>query len=156
MGISKQFLLQQAKRLETNYGKERFVMNPDIFGLWYEMFQDCEEEGLKLAVDRCLKESEFPPTIATLMKLYKELADEREELKRLIEHEYSLMKSVWDEKDSGETFNEIVRYLNKQPKKERRVKMVELSQEAISYYHDLVAKGIQNIPTILEYVKGKE
>lgn len=156
MGISKQFLLQQAKRLETNYGKERFVMNPNIFELWYEMFQDCEEEGLRLAVNKCLKESEFPPTIATLMKFYKELAEEREEMRRLISHEYGLMKSVWEEKDSAETFKAIVDYIYKQPKKERRVKMVELSQEGISFYHELIAKGIQERPTILEYVRGRE
>ncbi len=155
MGITKEFLLNQMRKLETNYGKEKFVMNPDLFELWYEMFQPCEEEGLKLAVDKCIKESEFAPNIATLMKFYKELADEREEMRRLIEHEYGLMKSVWGEKDNAETYNAIVRYIYKQPKKERRVKMVELSQESISYYHDLIAKGIHQIPTIKEYVEKR-
>lgn len=153
--IERERFIPYLQKLDKTYGG-KLHFDQDLVDLWYEMFADCEEEGIKLAVDRCIKESEFPPTIATLMKFYKELAEEREELKRLIEHEYSLMKSVWGERDNGETFDAIVNYLNRQPKKERRVKMVELSQEAISYYHDLVAKGIQNIPTILEYVKGKE
>ena len=149
------FLREQMKKIETNYGSEKFKISKEIFELWLEMFADCEKEGFRLAVDRCIKESEFAPTIATVMKFYKELADEREEMRRLIEHEYGLMKSVWGEKDDAETFNSIVRYVYKQPKKERRVRMVELSQESISYYHDLIAKGIQQIPTIKEYVERR-
>lgn len=152
MGISEQFLLDQMTRFEKNYGKDKFIVEQDMFDLWYEMFADCEEEGLRLAVNRCLKESEFPPTIATVMKFYKELADEREETTKLLEHEYGMMRSIWGEREDEETYNAIVRYLNNQPKKQRKVKMVELSQEAISYYHDLIAKGIQDRPTIKEYV----
>lgn len=152
--IERKRFIPYLQKLEKAYsGKLHF--NQDLVDLWYEMFADCEEEGLKLAVERCIKESEFAPTIATLMKFYKELADEREEMRRLIEHEYGLMKSIWGEKDDAETFNTIVRYVYKQPKKERRLKMVELSQEGISFYHDLVAKGIQQKPTIKEYVERK-
>ena len=154
MGITKEFLLGQMRKIETNYGKEKFVMNPDLFDLWYEMFQSCEEEGLKLAVDKCIKESEFAPNIATLMKFYKELENEREEMRETISHEYGLMRSVWEEEYDDDTFKAIVEYVYSKPKKNRKVEMVELSQTAISFYHELIAKGIQERPTILEYVKG--
>lgn len=154
MGITKEFLLNQMRKLETNYGKEKFVVNPNLFDLWYEMFQSCEEEGLKLAVDKCIKESEFAPNIATLMKFYKELENEREVMKEIISHEYGLMRSVWEEEYDDDTFKTIVEYVYSKPKKNRKVEMVELSQTAISFYHELETRGIQERPTILEYVKG--
>ena len=74
MGISKEFLRDQMKKLETNYGKDRFLINQEMFDLWYEVFSDCEAEGLKLAVINCMKDCEYAPNIAKLMKCYKELS----------------------------------------------------------------------------------
>lgn len=140
------------QKLEKAYAP-KLNFTRDMVDLWYEMFQDCEEEGLRLAVDNCIKSSEFAPNIATLMKFYRELADERETMRRHIEHEYGLMKAIWGEKDNAETFDAIVKYIYKFPKTERKEKMVALSQEANSYYHDLIIEGVQDIPTIKEYVE---
>ena len=151
--IERKRFIPYLQKLEKAYsGKLHF--DQDLVDLWYEMFEDCEEEGLKLAVARCIKESEFPPNIATLMKFYKELADEREEMGRFISHEYGLMRSLWEEEYSDDTFNAIVEYVFSKPKINRKVEMVELSQRAISFYHDCIANGRKDIPTIKEYVKG--
>lgn len=155
MGISREFLKDQMKKLETNYGKDKFRMTQDTFELWYEMFADCEEDGLKIAVDNCLKENEFAPNIAGLMKYYKELEKERNEIIESMTSSYNTMRNAWGEKYDKTTFRAIVDYIFRFPKEQRKVQTVELTHHAISYYNDCVYVGRADIPTIKEYVEGK-
>lgn len=154
MGISKEFLLKQMSRLELNYGKERFKVEQDMFDLWYEMFADCEEEGLKLAVDKCLRENEFAPNIAGLMKYYKELENEKNEERDIIKHQYTIIRQIWGEPYDNDTFKAIVTYILRQPKKMRKVEMIELTHRAVSFAHDCDACGRIDKPSIKEYIQG--
>jgi hypothetical protein len=153
--ISKKFLLKQMSKIELNYGKERFNVTQDMFDLWYEMFSECEEEGLKMAVDKCIRENEFAPNIAGLMKYYKELEREREELGNLIGSQYTTIRSIWGEKFDDETYKELIAYVFRFPKKLRKVELVDLTHNAVSYYHDCEAAGRKNHPTIIQYLKGE-
>lgn len=155
MGISKEFLLKQMGRLELNYGKDRFRVEQDMFDLWYEMFAECEEPGLKLAVDKCIKENEFAPNIAGLMKYYKALEDERNDLRDTIQHQYTTIRSIWGEKYDKETYESIVEYIMRQPKNLRKVEMVELTHRAVSFAHDCDACGRTDKPTIKGYIQGE-
>ena len=155
MGISKEFLLKQMGRLELNYGKDRFRVEQDMFDLWYEMFQECEEPGLKLAVDKCIKENEFAPNIAGLMKYYKALEDERNDLRDTIQHQYTTIRSIWGEKYDKDTYESIVEYIMRQPKNMRKVEMVELTHRAVSFAHDCDACGRTDKPTIKRYIQGE-
>jgi len=155
MGISKEFLLKQMGRLELNYGKDRFRVEQDMFDLWYEMFQECEEPGLKLAVDKCIKENEFAPNIAGLMKYYKALEDERNDLRDTIQHQYTTIRSIWGEKYDKDTYESIVEYIMRQPKNLRKVEMVELTHRAVSFAHDCDACGRTDKPTIKRYIQGE-
>lgn len=152
--MDKAFLREQMIRLETNYGKDKFVITKDMFDLWYEMFQECEEEGLKLAVDRCIKENEFAPNIAGLMKYYKELENEKNELIDTIKHQYTTIRSIWGENYDKDTLSEIATYIMRRPKKIRKVEMVELTHRAVSFAHDCEAAGRIDKPTIKEYIQG--
>ena len=127
----------------------------DLVDLWYEMFQDCEEEGLKLAVDKCIKENEFAPNIAGVMKYYRELDAERQELTDLIKHQYTTMMVVWGEEYDRETLCAIMNYILKFPKSSRKVEMVDLTHRAVSFVHDCEACGRIDKPTIKEYLQGK-
>ena len=152
--ITQEFLLKQMSRLELNYGKERFKADQDIFDLWYEMFADCNEQAFKLAVDKCIKENEFAPNIAGLMKYYKAIEEEHDELKETIKHQYTKIRSFWGEEYDKDTFNVIVEYIYRHPKKMRKVEMIELTQRAISFEHDCEAAGRIDIPSIKEYIQG--
>lgn len=154
MGITKEFLLNQMSRLELSYGKEKFIVSQEMFDLWYEMFSDCEEEGLRLSIDKCIKESEFPPNIAGVMKQYKELDQERKELGDLIRHQYVTIRSIWGEEYDKETHDAIIAYIFRFPKKLRRVEMVELTHRAVSFVHDCEVTGRKDKPKIKEYLEG--
>lgn len=152
--ITQEFLLKQMSRLELNYGKERFKADQDIFDLWYEMFADCNEQAFKLAVDKCIKESEFAPNIAGLMKYYKAIVDEHDEMKEVLNSQYKKICSLWTEEYNSDTFNAIVEYIYRFPKKMRKVEMIELTQRAISFSFDCDGCGRKDKPTIKEYVQG--
>lgn len=155
MGITKEILLYQMGRIELNYGKERFKVDQDMFDLWYEMFSDCDENGFRLAVDKYMKENEFAPNIAGIMKCYRTLEDEKNDLKETIKHQYTTMRCIWGEEYDKDTFNEIVNYVMRFPKNMRKVEMIELQQRACSFAHDCDVCGRVIRPTIKEYVMGE-
>lgn len=152
--MDKAFLREQMMKLETNYGKDKFVITKEMFELWYEMFQNCEEPGLKLAVDKCIKESEFAPNIAGLMKYYKAIEEEHEEMREVLNNQYRKIYSLWPEKYDSDTFKAIVEYICRFPKKMRKVEMIELTQRAISFSYDCDGCGRKDKPTIKEYLQG--
>lgn len=155
MGITKEFLGEQMTRLETNYGAEKFKINQALFDLWYEMFHDCEEEGLKLAVDRCIKKSEFAPNIAGLMKYYKEVCDEHNAFINSLTSSLTTISSIWGEKKSPEAFSALREYMERFPASTRSIELVEFTHKAVSFRNDCSACGRIDIPTITEYIQGK-
>ena len=155
MAISINFLRDQMKRLEINYGIEKFHVTKAIFELWLEMLSDCDEELFKLAVDKCIKESEFAPNVAGLMKYYKELSTEHDEYISFVKREYTLMRAVWQEEKDPGTVIELYQFSLKFPEKQRKTLLVEFTQNACSFRHDCDACGRTDIPTIKEYIQGK-
>lgn len=152
--IERSVFLTYLQKLERVYAP-RMTFNQELVDIWYEMFADCEEEGLKIAVDNCIKNSEYPPTIAGLMKYYKELEIGRIEIAETMNAKYANMRSFWGEKYDHDTFKSIVEYIFRFPKEQRKVQMTELTHHAISFYNDCRRCGRQDIPTIKEYVEGK-
>lgn len=152
--VSREYLLAQLKRLQTNYGADRFNIGQDVFDLWAEMFAECNEDGFRLAVDKYMKENEFAPNIAGIMKCYRVLEDEKNDLKETIKHQYTTIRCIWGEEYDSDTFNEIVKYVMRFPKTMRKVEMIELQQRAVSFAHDCDACGRVEKPTIKEYVQG--
>lgn len=151
--IERSEFLKLLQRLDRAYvGK--LVFTQDLIDLWYDMFKDCNEQGLKLAVDKCIKESEFAPNIAGLMKYYRELETKHNELVDLVKHQYAIMRSIWEEEYDDDTFMELWAYVNRFPEKSRKVEIVELTHRAVSFKHDCEGLGRTDTPTILRYLQG--
>lgn len=155
MAVTREFLRDQMKKLEVNYGMDKFRITQEGFELWYEIFKECDAEGLKIAVNKCLEENEFAPNIAGLMKYYRTLEQDRNEITEVMKSKYTTMRSMWREEYDSDTFKAIVEYIFRFPKEQRKVQMVELTHHAISFYNDCRNVGRQDIPTIKEYVEGK-
>ena len=88
------------------------------------------------------------------MKYYKELDAERRELGELILHQYTTIRSIWGEDFDKSTFDAIVTYVFRFPKKLRKIEMVELTHRAISFFHDCEVAGRTDTPTIKQYLEG--
>lgn len=152
--IDRDKFIEYLKMLDKAYSP-KMTFTKELVDMWYEMFADCDEEGLKMAVINCIKTSEFPPNIATLMRYYRELDDNRKEMFALITSNYTTLRSMWREQYDKETFKAIVEYVFRFPKEQRKVQTVELTHHAISFYNDCRNVGRLDIPTIKEYVEGK-
>ena len=153
--MNAKFLKEQMEKLEINYGKDKFKITKEIFSLWHEMFADCEEEGVRLAVNKCIKENEFAPNIAGLMKYYRELESEKKELEDMIQRQYTTIRSVWEEEYDSDTFKAIAEYIMRLPKEQRKPEMIELTHRAISFSYGCEAGGRKDKPSIKAYIQGE-
>lgn len=151
--MERETFLKYLQKLEMAYAP-KLSFTQELVDLWYEMFADCEEEGVRLAVNKCIKENEFAPNIAGLMKYYRELESEKNELRDVIQKQYTTMRSIWDEEYSSDTFKALTEYIMKFPKDRRKEEMVELTHRALSFAYGCEAAGRKEKPTIKEYVQG--
>lgn len=133
---TKKFVKEQMMRLEQNYGKDRFKITLELFNLWYEMFKDCAEEGLKVSVDEYLRTSEYPPTIASIMNIYKSKSEYRKEISEYLKNRYVWVCRWIDECPTQETYRLLCRYIFKFPKEERKKQVEELIRKAMIYYNE--------------------
>ena len=136
-------------KLERNYGSDRFKITQQMFELWAEMFKDYSEEGFKVSVDEYIKTSEYPPTVASISKIYKEKEAYREELRSYLKNKYIWVSKWYEEEPTQEGFSEFCRYIMKFPKNDRMAKADEVTRKAISFYNNK-----QNQKTFKEYLEG--
>lgn len=151
--MEKECLIDQMKKLEANYSPEKFRITQPLYDLWIEMFLGLDEETFKRAVTKYIKENEFPPTIAGIMKCYNEINSYRRMINDLVTGQYNVMRNVWEEpfdKDTLKKFKEIVFAA---PKEQREGLITNTVNNAISYYHDCSYDG-KKPPTLIEYLGG--
>ena len=151
--IEREKFIPYLRKLEAAYAP-KLTFTQELVDLWYEMFADCDENGLRIAVANCIKDSEFPPNIATLMKYYRKLEDDRKELFQVIYGKCKMLSSYWGEEPNEETFNAMVDYAMGISKELRKTAVIDLANNAVSFYNDCRNSGRQDIPTIKEYVEG--
>ena len=133
---SREFIQAELVRLEHNFGKERFKVTQQMFDLWSEIFADYEEEGVKVSVDEYLRTSEYPPTIASIIKIYKAKDEYRKELLSYLKGRYIWVCRWIEDKPTKETFSQFCKYAMSFPQKERKARVEEVISKAINYYNE--------------------
>lgn len=152
--MNAKLLKEQMIKLETNYGKDKFKITKEIYELWKEMFADCKEDVFKLAVDKCIKESDYAPNIAGVMKYYRAIDDEHIDLTETLVSQYRKICTVWPEDYDSDTLKTMAEYIRRFPNNMRKVEMIELTQRAISFSYNCDGCGRKDKPTIKEYIEG--
>lgn len=64
-------------RIRKAYSKPDFLSDKDAFGVWYEMFKDCNEWSFKQAVNQTIAECKYLPVLAEIHTRYTECEKKR-------------------------------------------------------------------------------
>ena len=135
MAVSREFLKKQFRRLETNYGADRFKINQEMFNLWMELLSDCEEAGIKASVDEYILENEYPPTVASIMKIYRTKEQLRKDILEYILGNYKYISHWYDEKPNEETYIAFKNHICNYPLSVMRVITDELVEKLKDIYN---------------------
>lgn len=155
MAVTRELLKEQMKRMEINYGVEKFKITKEVFELWFDILSKCEEKELVMAFTECLMESEFAPNIAGLMKYYKKIIDERNSYRDFVLKHYEVIRDAFEESYNVAALNAIVDYLRVFPKDKRKAEMTELMYRAITFCHDCEYQAKEK-PSVKEYIEKYE
>ena len=135
------FIQKQLKKLETNFGKERFKVTQPVFELWADMFKDLDNKGMEASVDEYISTNEYPPTVASIMKIYNAKKQERESLREFLRGKYILMCRWYEEPWDDAIHKKIVNYITTIPQESRKQALTEMAIEAIEFYQDCKENG---------------
>ncbi len=150
---SRKFLQEQVKRLEINYGKDRFKVSQPMYDLWAEMFKDYDEDGIKVSVDEYIRTNEFPPTIASIMKIYDEKNKRRQELGHYLKTKCNWI-SRWYEKPMTQKEIEFIKQMvSGKSFGDTKTFLDDMALEAVRFYNESVANGVKDV-TIMKFLEG--
>lgn len=149
--MTREFLKKQVSILRSTY--ERFTITQEQFDIWYKCFADCDEKIFEQAVMNYIKNSEYPPVIAGVMKYYREIVDYKQDMQQFFHRQYMTLISVWEEEFNADTLIEFINLVCKYPKEQRKDKAVEITHQAVSFHHDCEYEG-RKAPTLMEYIRG--
>ena len=152
--IERENFIKYLQRLEIAY-TPKMIFTQEQVNLWYELFSECEETVFKIALDECIKENEFAPNIAGLMKYYRKIIDERNQYRDHVLQQYAVIRDVFEEKFSTDTLNTILEYLRVFPKNMRKAEMTEMTYRAITFCHDCEYQAKEK-PSVKEYIEKYE
>jgi hypothetical protein len=155
--MDKMVFISNMQRLDKAYPPKiplNKVQLQEKVNFWYEYFADCKEKIFEQAVTNYIKHEEFPPSIAGVMKYYREIETYLKEMKEFLFSQYSMMMATWDENLDQETLNEFVKVVRKYPGDKKKEAAIEITNRAISYHHDCEYDG-RKAPSLLEYLRGE-
>ena len=130
------FMKEQMGRLEANYGIDKFKITKQMFELWCEMFADLDKEGVKASIDEYIRNNEFPPTVASIMKIYKAKETQRKEAQDYIENMYNWVARWYEEQPGEETYELFARHIRGRPLNEVKAATDILCEKLVNYYND--------------------
>lgn len=146
---SRAFIQRQMVKLENNYGRERFKITQSMFEIWADVFKDFDEDGFEASIDEYIRTNEFPPTVASIAKIYKSKLEYRKDLMSYLKSKYVWITKWFGEEPSQEVFSQFCKYILKFPKDDRKLKADELTRKAVVFYNDK-----RNTKTFKEYLEG--
>lgn len=132
---SRQFIYSQMTKIEKNFGKERFKFTQELFEIWNDVFKDYDEEGLKKSVDECIKSSEYPPTVASIVKIYNAKNEYRKEMLSYLKGKYLWLNRWIEQTPTQEEFSWFCKYIMTFEKDKRKGKVEEIASDVISRYN---------------------
>ena len=152
--MDRKFLSEQMKRLEANYGTERFKITKQMFDIWYEMFSNCAEEGIRSSVNEYIRENEYPPTIAGIMKIYREKERFRKEVIDYVLGNYTYISHWCNEYPNQRTCDLFKKKCFCTSLKEAKHNTDILMEKIMNYYNKI--ENRENSMKLYDFLEGME
>lgn len=127
--------LKLLQRIEMAY-PTKIHFTQGMVDLWYEMFSELEEEGVKTSIDEYIKTNDFPPSVASIMKIYKAKETQRKEAQEYIENMYNWVARWYEEQPGEETYELFARHIRGRPLNEVKAATDALCEKVVRYYND--------------------
>lgn len=133
--MDKGFMKTQMMRLEANYGMEKFKITKEVYELWLDMFKDVDEKGFEASVNEYIRKNEFPPTVASIMKIYITKKELRDSTNEYIVSIYQWLARWFEEEPSSATYEAFRNIVCVYPLPEVKGKVDIAAQELVGMYN---------------------
>ena len=58
--------------LNVAYGDKRFPLTSNVYQVWFKYLQDCDADKVGIAIEECVRNNPYPPSIADVLDSYRE------------------------------------------------------------------------------------
>ena len=145
------------KKLRDAYGNKIEITNESL-NIWCDCLKDCNNKFMPEAVRRYISNNEYPPTIASIMKCYKEVDAEYRDMHRKVMYEYeSGIECYLGEKHGKEDFKAFSEYIRTFESYSDKIRAAsEFRHQCIAKMRDIEHKASigenTEVPSLVEFI----
>lgn len=137
-------------KVKKIYG-DRFLIEQGTLDAWYEFIGDLDFSIAKAATSRYVRENEYAPTVAGIMKHYNAIVEEHNEVMARLKENYDRITGLYPgghTKQAWQAYMSLVSSAKDDPGKQK------ISDMIASHVSAYISKAEGNVPTLAEYIGG--
>lgn len=142
--------MEMFNTLKAAYPRMEQFDDDNVKKVWFTAFEDLDGEKAMKAVWVCIKEYEFMPSIAQVLKAYNDIVDKDKAVIDTCKYNYNLCRGIYPkELEEGYGWKEFVdKVMTAKPEKRK-----DAAQYIYSQMNKVVYSG-EEVPDFVEIIKG--
>lgn len=152
--MERETLKMELERIEKNYGADKFVMDQELYDLWYEVVKDTREDVFHQAVNICLRKNAYAPNIAGVMIYYDTIMKKNKEREDSMMQDLSITLSEWYQKKTDVVVNAWMNYCKRNPEGNMVEESLKLMCAANDFLIACRLKG-EELPPLEKFIGDK-
>ena len=93
--VTKNDIIDMFRKFKSAYDARYTMPKMDTVDIWYECLKDCCDEFLNQATVECVKDCEFPPTIAHIFKAHERIREKWEKERLELQDWWEVAKGIY-------------------------------------------------------------
>ena len=107
--MSKDEFYKIMQEVHAAYGEKKFPLSKETLDVWFKYLGKCNFRDLAEALERYIKEEAFPPTISSILGLYREIRwDRSRSVLEIYREIINLYPTGYDCQRTREAFNALI------------------------------------------------
>ena len=150
--VTKNDIIDMFRKFKSAYDARYTMPKMDTVDIWYECLKDCCDEFLNQATVECVKDCEFPPTIAHIFKAHERIREKWEKERLELQDWWEVAKGIYPKDLKDDEAPKIL--FEKIKKIDNHEERLFFLQALSRYVHKLVEEiDADELPLLSECVK---
>lgn len=134
-------LKNQLEKLDLMF--EKFYMTPQLFNSWADKCKGLNGKTFARAVEEVIKHEEYAPSLATVLRYYREIETENKTILSKAKESYLQAITALGIPKNTEEYKAYLSMINAAPREERMELAEKISMKVVNYANKATSEGLK-------------